>query len=279
MINPSKRRLGGFVLAIALLPAIARSQSIARSFEELQELLRAEQIVVVIDRAGQETRGMAVEISASSLVLLVPEKTSSGLAYTSTGAKRTFDEDAVAEILKADPSGRKGPRIYLALPRTFQDLQQSLKAGQEVILTDDRGGQIRGKVAELSASALVVLGREKRTFAEDNVREVRLLQGDPTWNGTLIGMGVGALGGVLFITAASSACNAGCEGPAVSEVAGPFAGLGAGIGALVGYLVDRARTGETVVYSAPMAPRAQPRVTFSPVLGKDRRSMLVSVRF
>ena len=106
MINPSKRRLGGFVLAIALLPAIARSQSIARSFEELQELLRAEQIVVVIDRAGQETRGMAVEISASSLVLLVPEKTSSGLAYTSTGAKRTFDEDAVAE---SRPVGKEGP--------------------------------------------------------------------------------------------------------------------------------------------------------------------------
>ena len=57
----------------------------------------------MIDTAGQETRGKVAKVSASSLVLLVRDKTS-GLD-TDKGAKRSFDEDAVAEILKSDSSG------------------------------------------------------------------------------------------------------------------------------------------------------------------------------
>jgi hypothetical protein len=79
----------------------------------------------------------------------------------------------------------------------------------------------------------------------------------------------------------NAACGAGCEAPAFSAVVGPAVGFGAGAGALVGYLLGRARKGggEVVFSAAATVNRAKPGVMFSPVLGKDHQSVLVSVRF
>src|SRR5688572_11047518 len=68
---------------------------------------------------------------------------------------------------------------------SFDDLQQTLKVGQSVLLTDD-SGKAKGTVDKLSTSSITIGGR---TFDEATVREIRLR--DPWWNGALIGAAIG----------------------------------------------------------------------------------------
>lgn len=110
MISPNRRWLGGFVVVVALWPSLAPAQSMARSFEELQGILKAEEIVVVIDKTGQGTRGRVAEVSPSSLVLVLVEQAPGGLERT-TNVKRTFAKDDVAEIVR---SGRSETRTPIA---------------------------------------------------------------------------------------------------------------------------------------------------------------------
>lgn len=51
-----RRRFGWFALAMTLVPSGARAQ-VAQSFDELQRILKAEEVVVVIDEVGQESLG------------------------------------------------------------------------------------------------------------------------------------------------------------------------------------------------------------------------------
>lgn len=75
MISPT-RRLSELVLAVAFVPSLAHAQSLARTFKELQRILKPKPVVVVIDTTGQETRGRVAEIAESSLALAIPETSS-----------------------------------------------------------------------------------------------------------------------------------------------------------------------------------------------------------
>ena len=87
MLGPDRRRRGWFVLVVSLFAASAHAQTAARSFEELQRMLKVRQTVVVTDESGAETRGRVDELSTASL---------------SVGG-RTFAENAIKEIRLPDP--------------------------------------------------------------------------------------------------------------------------------------------------------------------------------
>jgi len=89
MISPNRRRLGGLVLAVALVPNAASAQTVGRSFDELQRTLKVGQTVFVTDESGRQTQGKVADVSASSLVILTPET-------------RTCVEGAVTEIRRTD---------------------------------------------------------------------------------------------------------------------------------------------------------------------------------
>jgi hypothetical protein len=55
MVSLNRRWLGGFAVAVALFPGGVHAQTTARSFDELQGILKAEEIVVVFDHAGNKT--------------------------------------------------------------------------------------------------------------------------------------------------------------------------------------------------------------------------------
>lgn len=76
--------------------------------------------------------------------------------------------------------------------RSFLDLQERLHSGNTVYVTDTTGIETKGKVVEVSASALVldVKGIHQR-MDQGSVRHVQR-QGDSLWNGMLIGVAVGA---------------------------------------------------------------------------------------
>ena len=55
MIRLNRRWLGGFAVAVTLFPGAPRAQTTARSFDELQGILKADEIVGVIDNACNQT--------------------------------------------------------------------------------------------------------------------------------------------------------------------------------------------------------------------------------
>jgi hypothetical protein len=79
-------RVAGVVVAVALLPASARAQPVARSFEELQRALKVGQTVVVTDESGGKAKGLVEELTALSLTI----------------GTRKFTEGRVTEIRMAD---------------------------------------------------------------------------------------------------------------------------------------------------------------------------------
>jgi hypothetical protein len=89
MMSLTWRWLGGFTVAVALFPGDARAQTVARSFEELQPILKVGQTVVVTDDSGRQTKGRLTDVSPSALVVSTPDT-------------RTFAEGTVAEIRSPD---------------------------------------------------------------------------------------------------------------------------------------------------------------------------------
>ena len=87
MLSPNRRRLGGFVFAVALFPGTAGAQTAVHSFEELQRMLKVRQTVVVTDESGQEVKGRVDQLSTASI----------------TVGGRTFTDAAIREIRLPDP--------------------------------------------------------------------------------------------------------------------------------------------------------------------------------
>jgi hypothetical protein len=75
--------------------------------------------------------------------------------------------------------------------RSFPDLQTRLHPGTTVYVIDRGGTETKGKVVEVSASALVLdVNGSRRRMEQSSVLEVQN-RGDSLWNGALIGLGVG----------------------------------------------------------------------------------------
>lgn len=74
---------------------------------------------------------------------------------------------------------------------SFFDLQKRLRPGTTVSVVDGVGTETKGKVIDISPSALVLdVGGTRRRMEQNSVMRVRR-HGDPLWNGLLIGLGVG----------------------------------------------------------------------------------------
>jgi hypothetical protein len=148
---------------------------------------------------------------------------------------------------------------------SFEELRQVLKNGQTVIVTDASGRRTKGKVADLpsSPSSLVLLVPEAQTFAEGSVVEIRAT--DSLRNGALIGGGIGmGLAMWDYLIDPSEPGNAVIFAAAI------------GVGTAIGMGIDAVRAGGRVLYH----PRRQTRsLTISPLAAKNRRGVLVSIRF
>jgi hypothetical protein len=148
---------------------------------------------------------------------------------------------------------------------SFEELRQVLKNGQTVVVTDASGRRTKGKVVDLPSSppSLVVLVAVTRTFAEGSVAEIRAT--DSLLNGALIGGGIGmGLAMWDYLIDPSEPGNAGIFTAAI------------GVGTAIGMGIDALRAGGRVLNR----PRRQAcGLTISPLAGKDRRGILVSIRF
>jgi hypothetical protein len=149
---------------------------------------------------------------------------------------------------------------------TFEDLQRTLKRDQTVVVVDDAGLRIRGKVQELSPSSLIILtkGAGRRTFVESTVAEVR--RPDSVANGALMGAGVGA--GLALWDYLIDPSEPGNGVITVVSV-----GLGAAIGAGIDALINKSGK---VLYRSP---RHAVNLGVTPLLQRHRQGVSLSVRF
>lgn len=99
MPNLNRQLFSVFAAFVVLVPGAAAAQTVAGSFEELRQVLKTGQTVVVTDSNGQKTKGKVADLSTTPpvLALLVPER-------------RTFAKGAVTEI-RATDSVRNGALI------------------------------------------------------------------------------------------------------------------------------------------------------------------------
>ena len=162
------------------------------------------------------------------------------------------------------------------LSHSFEELQikQVLSTGNKVRLVDHSGITTEGLVESVSGDvmALVVDGT-RREVSESSVQEISRQRPDSVWNGTLIGAGVGFLGGMGF-TAYFCPSDPECYMNAGLVLAPPIAAAAA----LVGALVDRGKHEYESVFEA-VSPFQSVDIAITPVFSSEGRGMGVSFTF
>jgi hypothetical protein len=156
------------------------------------------------------------------------------------------------------------------IANSFTELRLLVRPGDTIGVTGTGGGEVTGKIAELSSStlALTVAGR-RRDFREVELTTIRQRRSDSLQNGALIGLCIGALLPAVVIAAADDADVGGWAALAVAAYGGMGAGIGAGVDALI--------TTRQVIYERRASPGA--RLLISPILTAERKGALVSMRF
>jgi hypothetical protein len=265
MISLCLRRLIAPVLIASCLPGIAQAQTDLSSFEQLQRVLNADDLIVVVEHSGRETVGRVVDVTPLSIVVssLRRESGPSGMVRWTSGERQIFSAADVAAIRRTDLSSSERTPLYTA-PGSFQVLQNRLKPGQTAVVVDRSGREIVGTVAEFSSNSLVLRnGSVGQSFDAADVAIIK--RAGPIWDGAVKGAGIGMLS--MFIALS------GCYGSSCEK--GSFVVLGGGVGAAIGLGIDAA-FGPKTVYRSAQPPR---RLAVAPVVSKDRQGVAASIRF
>jgi hypothetical protein len=160
--------------------------------------------------------------------------------------------------------------------RSFSDLQQRLHAGNTVFVIDNAGSETKGKIVDVSASAMVLdVNGTRRRMEEDSVRQVQRF-GDSVWNGLLVGASVGAAGMLI-----ADPTYEPCQNDPQKLCADPQTGqrvLAVGVTGAVGAGIDALIRGRHQVYLAPDQPLQSARIlAISPRLGPSAAGLFVTL--
>ena len=108
-------------------------------------------------------------------------------------------------------------------------------------------------------------------MSELEVKEIVIERRDSPLDGTLIGLTVGALPGIVFAVGRSQGSDP------LGGAATPFIGIPGAIGALVGGLIDKSIYKQWTVYKASRQPSSTLRI--SSLVSKSRAGAQMSIRF
>lgn len=144
---------------------------------------------------------------------------------------------------------------------SFEELQRMLKVRQTVLVTDESGQEVKGRVDKVSTASITVGGR---LFSAAAIREIKLP--DPLWNGMLVGAAIGTgLATWDYMIDSSEPGNA------------VVFTLAIGLGTAIGAGIDALRTkGGRLLYASP---RQTVAIRLSPLLDGSRQGALVCIRF
>ncbi len=161
----------------------------------------------------------------------------------------------IAAIWVASGCAQKAP------VQSFADLPDRIRPGHAVYVTDKQGEQTRGRLHEVSRSALTMSGADGvMRFPADRITGIDRY-GDPLWNGLAIGLGFGTAM-ALFADQREVPCPDGRPGVCRDAELGSRLGAIAAFGA-IGMGIDALIRGRTPVHRAP-DPRSSSRLVISP---------------
>jgi hypothetical protein len=153
--------------------------------------------------------------------------------------------------------------------QSWVEFGQRVPPGAPVAVTDTAGQEVTGRVAAVSASSLDLDVRgATRRFAASDVRQVRR-DGDPLWNGLVIGLGVGVVGAALPDNACSGQPPTCDDRQIPQRAAFVVLATAAGIG------IDALVRDRTLLYGTPPSMRVHLR----PVLGPGHRRLSIVIEF
>jgi hypothetical protein len=155
--------------------------------------------------------------------------------------------------------------------QSFTDLRPLVRSGERLVITEKGGKTIRGQLASLSAHELAIrrrrwnFRREEKTWSDDAVWYVE--HQDSTWNGTLIGAGVGLASIVVMVTlpAGNRPDDLTCVPLAILAIPGGIA---------IGQAIDL-RINQPLFVS----PTRRVVALSGPVLSRDRAGVSLHLRF
>ena len=158
--------------------------------------------------------------------------------------------------------GQAGPSVA--------DIQDRLKVGKTIYVTERDGREMTGRFAELTPVALVVTqDGARREIPLGAVRQIQT--SDPVWTGALIGAGIG--GAMALTLRTDTACpdrTPGC----LDEVRGARIGFPVMFG-LMGLGLDWLHNGRKTIYRASDGKTVSAAAT----IAAGRRALVVSVIF
>jgi hypothetical protein len=163
--------------------------------------------------------------------------------------------------------------------RSMDELGRRMKPGQKVQVLERSGRLTEGVITEVSESSLTLFAGENRTLPAEEVLRVDR-EGDPVWNGILIGAASGAVAGVVVLLSSRSLSEEQKLADNCPECTSPsIVAIAAAEGAAVGWLIDGLRKGRTRLYEAPLSRTRRATVDVTPVVGQGRRGLAVAVGF
>jgi hypothetical protein len=155
--------------------------------------------------------------------------------------------------------------------RSIGDLQDRLKVGKTVYVTERDGREMTGRFTELTPVALVVM--QDGTRREIPLVAVRQIQTpDPVWTGALIGVGIGGALSLPLYTS-DSACPDRTRG-CLNEVRGARVGFPLW-GGLIGLGLDWLHNGRKTIYRASDGNTVSAAATIT----HGRRALVVRLSF
>jgi len=165
---------------------------------------------------------------------------------------------------------------------SFDALHAILETGYEVVVRDAAGRKTRGRVSSVSDDHIVIFQEgatpflriihpaAERRFPAESVTRIDIV--DSTWNGTLIGAGVGV--GLAFGISRweeRAVPDSNSEKGLGTLV---FGGLGIVVSSAVGHFID-------LSMNAPIYERQSrtPKISIVPLLGGERIGLMAQVHF
>jgi hypothetical protein len=171
------------------------------------------------------------------------------------------------------PQG-SGSTPEAASARTDADeIRRRVKDGQKILIVDDQGRELTGRIDELSADALrLLVGRTRADVPYDRILRIDRPR-DGLLDGALTGFGIGAGLGLLAALAAANDDSDNWGGPDPTHVALVAPLMVGGIGAGIGFGLDALIRREPNLYRRQGATR----ISLSATVGRSRTGVAMSV--
>ena len=156
---------------------------------------------------------------------------------------------------------------------SFDQLSVLVGPGDTITVVDAKGSETKGQIGKLSRDSLMLLTASgPRALSEADVSLIRQRRGDSLKNGAIIG----AVAATAYVLTAIALLGDSDGGDIIVSTAITSTVLIAGMGAAAGAGIDALIKGNHVIYRKPSSGS---RISVSPLLGRNRGGVAVTLRF